>query len=66
MSRKHNTKHPDRGRSNYGRRLEARGLSHAPVMADVIYLRRKQTREAAEQESGLRPAEATETTQEID
>lgn len=43
MSRKHNTKHPNRGRSHYPERLEARGLSAAPVMRDLDYLRRHQS-----------------------
>ena len=42
MSRKYNTKHPLRGRSHYGRRLQTRGLSHTPVMPDADYLRRRQ------------------------
>ena len=47
MSRKHNTQHQDRGRSNYPARLAARGLSKAPALADVDQLRRtQQAREA--------------------
>lgn len=47
MSRKHNTRHPERGRSNYPRRLGARGLTKAPQMPSLDNLRRKQIREAA-------------------
>jgi len=32
MSRKYNAKHPARGRSNYPRRLAARGLGKSPRM----------------------------------
>jgi hypothetical protein len=39
MARKHNTKHPDRGRSNYPARLSARGLGKTPAMTDVETLR---------------------------
>lgn len=42
MSGKHNTKHPDRSRSNYPERLEARGLSKTPEMASLDYLRHHQ------------------------
>lgn len=48
MSRKYNTKHPERGRSNYPARLTARGLSKTPVMGDLDYLRNKQIRRVAE------------------
>lgn len=41
MSRKHNTPHR-RSRSNYKRRLQARGLTHTPVMPDLSTLRRMQ------------------------
>lgn len=44
MSRKHNTKHPERGRSGYPARLAARGLSKAPTMATVEHLRYIQNR----------------------
>lgn len=43
MTRPYNCKHPDRGRSNYKRRLEARGLTRAPELDDLDNLRRKQT-----------------------
>jgi hypothetical protein len=44
VSRKHNTKH-NRRRSNYPKRLQARGLSKTPRMPKVETLREKQTRE---------------------
>lgn len=44
MARKHNTKHFGRGRSNYPKRLEARGLSKAPTLAPVEQLRNRQLR----------------------
>lgn len=56
VSRHHNTKHLLRSRSNYKKRLEARGLSSAPKLADVFYLRRKQTREQAQAEYELNGA----------
>jgi hypothetical protein len=43
MSRKHNTQHPDRGRSHYPDRLAARGLTKAPTMPDLDRLRGRQT-----------------------
>lgn len=46
MSRKYNTKHPNRARSNYPARLEARGLSKAPQMPTLEYLRRHQATES--------------------
>lgn len=42
MTRKYNTKHPERNRSNYPSRLEARGLSKAPQMPTLESLRKKQ------------------------
>jgi hypothetical protein len=42
MARKHNTKHPDRGTSNYPARLSARGLTRTPAMATVESLRKRQ------------------------
>lgn len=42
MSRKCNTKHPDRGASNYPQRLAARGLTKTPTMASVESLRKRQ------------------------
>lgn len=42
MSRKHNTRHPERGRSRYGERLTARGLSKAPAMESAEHLERVQ------------------------
>jgi hypothetical protein len=44
MSRKYNTKHPERGRSNYGKRLAARGLSMAPALLKLEPLRERQLR----------------------
>jgi hypothetical protein len=42
MSRKHNTNHPDRSRSNYPQRLANRGLSKAPALRSLEDLRRIQ------------------------
>jgi hypothetical protein len=50
MSRHHNTRHPDRGRSHYPDRLTRRGLSRAPEMESVENLRSKQ--EARERRTG--------------
>lgn len=44
MSRKHNTQHRDRGRSNYPERLANRGLTKAPTMPTVESLRSRQSR----------------------
>jgi hypothetical protein len=44
MSRKHNTTHEGRKRSNYPHRLQARGLHKAPLMADLESLRARQER----------------------
>lgn len=49
MSRKHNTRHPDRGRSRYPLRLEKRGLSRAPAMPSLDSLRKIQERRTEEQ-----------------
>jgi hypothetical protein len=43
LSRKFNTRHPDRGRSKYPARLSARGLSRPPSMPTVESLRRCQS-----------------------
>ncbi len=54
MSRKHNCKHPERGRnseegaSGYQKRLRDRGLGKAPRMADLDGLRAKQLRRVRE------------------
>lgn len=52
MSRKHNTKHPNRGRTNevrgYLKRLHQRGLGKAPMLADVDTLRVRQERRIRE------------------
>jgi hypothetical protein len=42
MSRHHNTRHPDRGRSRYPDRLTRRGLSRAPEMESPDNLRTRQ------------------------
>lgn len=42
MSRKHNTKHNERGTSNYPRRLKRRGLAGTPVMETVEALQKRQ------------------------
>ena len=42
MSRKHNTQHPERARSNYPQRLAKRGLAKAPALEDVDRLRARQ------------------------
>lgn len=48
MSRKNNTKHPERGRSRYKERLAARGVKGPAVrMVDVEVLRRRQDGRAA-------------------
>lgn len=48
MSRKHNTKHTRRGRSNYPRRLAKRGLSNVDVrMPDLESLRKSFLRREA-------------------
>lgn len=52
MSRKHNTKHPTRVRSRYPLRLAKRGLSKAPSLPSLDWLRAKQTREAARAGNG--------------
>lgn len=46
MTKKFNTKHPDRGRSQYPRRLRDRGLTKAPKLEDVDRLRERQERRA--------------------
>lgn len=48
MSRHHNTQHPERGRSRYPQRLEARGLRKSPVMTPVDVLRTRQARRVEE------------------
>lgn len=48
MSRKHNTQHPERGRSHYPERLAKRGLTKTPTMPTLDYLRAKQEREKRE------------------
>jgi hypothetical protein len=47
MSRKHNTKHA-RSKSNYPKRLAARGLTRTPEMLTLDALRRKQGVKAPE------------------
>ena len=42
MSRKHNTQHPERSRSRYPARLEARGLTRAPALESLDRLRGRQ------------------------
>jgi len=42
MSRHYNARHPNRGRSHYPERLEARGLSKAPRMEPLEPLRKRQ------------------------
>lgn len=42
MSKKHNTKHPNRGLSNYPERLRKRGLHKAPMMASLAELKKRQ------------------------
>jgi len=42
MSRKYNTKHPNRGISNYPERLRRRGLGKTPVMVPLDVLKRWQ------------------------
>lgn len=42
MSRKHNTKHPNRGLSNYQDRLARRGLHKTPAMEPLSVLKRRQ------------------------
>lgn len=44
MSRKFHVTHPDRGRSNYPKRLQRRGLTKAPAMTDLETLRVQQQR----------------------
>jgi hypothetical protein len=39
MSRHHNTKHPERGRSRYPERLARRGHSKTPQMESLDHLR---------------------------
>lgn len=51
MSKKRNTKHPDRGRSNYPNRLVKRGLSKTPSMESIETLRKRQERR--EEETGF-------------
>lgn len=49
MSRKHNTKHPERSASHYPERLAARGLRKSPMLAEIegdSGLRRRQERRA--------------------
>jgi hypothetical protein len=58
MSRKHNTKHPERGRSHYPQRLTARGISSAGVrMMDLDLLRRRAANRAKALEDGVEPQE---------
>lgn len=48
MSRKHNTKHPDRSVSRYPDRLAARGVSSAGVrMQSLLVLRKRQLQRIA-------------------
>ena len=42
MAGKYNRKHPERGKSRYKRRLQARGLRHAPALESVDRLRDRQ------------------------
>lgn len=43
MARRHNTKHPERGKSRYRQRLQARGVKNtAGRMEDVDTLRKRQ------------------------
>jgi hypothetical protein len=42
MSRKYNTRHDDRSRSNYPARLAKRALSKAPAMPTLEHLRQIQ------------------------
>jgi hypothetical protein len=44
VSRKHNTAHPDRGRSHYRDRLTKRGLSKSPRLEDLNTLEWRQER----------------------
>jgi hypothetical protein len=47
MTKKYNTKHPDRSRSRYPLRLTARGLGKSPTLAQIegsTGLRARQTR----------------------
>jgi hypothetical protein len=54
MSRKHNTKHPQRNRSRYPQRLTARGISSAGVrMMDLDTLRRRAANRAKALAEGL-------------
>ena len=48
MSRKHNTRHPDRSVSHYGDRLTKRGLSKAPAMEPMEVLEKRQERRISE------------------
>jgi|HubBroStandDraft_5_1064220.scaffolds.fasta_scaffold279422_2 hypothetical protein len=58
MSRKHNCKHPERGVSNYPRRLSDRGVSSASVrMMDLDLLRRRAANRAKALEEGRPPEE---------
>jgi hypothetical protein len=47
MSRHYNGRHPERGRSRYAARLEARGLRKAPSLRPLEDLRRIQEARAA-------------------
>ncbi len=51
MSRHHNTKHPERGRSNYKVRLGSRGLTKAPTLEPADNLRTRQ--EARKKRTGV-------------
>lgn len=42
MSRKFNTKHPNRGLSNYQSRLAKRGFHKTPIMESLPVLKRRQ------------------------
>lgn len=58
MSRKHNTKHPDRGISNYPLRLQARGVSSAGVrMMTLDVLRRRAANRAKALAEGIEVTE---------
>jgi hypothetical protein len=46
MPRKYNCKHPERGLSNYARRLEKRGLKRTPEMESLSALQKKQAPKA--------------------
>ena len=54
MSRKYNTKHPERGMSHYPERLARRDLSRTPEMESLSTLRKRQDPDKKFRDDGTR------------